>query len=339
MPSSPNSDLPQPPEFADIVDAAERLSGHAIYTPLVESAQLSEIAGGRILIKAEVLQHTGSFKFRGAFNRISRLSEPDRARGIVAFSSGNHAQAVAAVGALLDVPATVVMPSDAPTMKLDATRARGAEVVLYDRESESREDVAVAIVARTGAAMIPPFDDPFIIAGQGTVGYEIAAQAAALGAGLDAVLVPCGGGGLISGIAIAVGENNPDTEFWAAEPEGFDDTARSLTSGRRETVIPGANSFCDALLVPTPGRITFAVNSRLVAGGLAIPDREVGRAMAAAFRHLKLVVEPGGAIALAAALGGAFDCRGKTVAVVCSGGNVDPEIGRASCRERVWLKV
>ena len=332
MPSSPNSDLPPPPVFADIIDAGERLSGHAVYTPLVESARLSEIAGGRILIKAEVLQHTGSFKFRGAYNRISRLSAADRERGIVAYSSGNHGQAVAAVGALLDVPATVVMPSDAPTMKLEATRARGAEVVLYDRGCEKREDVAAAIVARTGAIMIPPFDDPFIIAGQGTVGLEIAAQAAALGVGLDAVLVPCSGGGLISGIAIAVRENNPDTEFWAVEPEGFDDTARSLASGRRETVIPGADSFCDALLVPTPGRITFAINSRLLAGCLAIADQAVGRAMAAAFRHLKLVVEPGGAIALAAALSGAFDCRAKTVAIVCSGGNVDPETFAAAIR-------
>lgn len=334
MPSSPDSDLPRPPGFAEIADAAERLKERAVLTPLLESSALSERAGGRILIKAEVLQHTGSFKFRGAYNRISRLDAAARSRGIVAYSSGNHAQAVAAVGALVGVPATVVMPSDAPRLKLDATRARGAEVVLYDRAKELREEVAAAIAARSGATMIPPFDDPLIIAGQGTVGLEIAAQAAALGVGLDAVLVPCSGGGLISGTAIALRERSPDTEVWAVEPEGFDDTARSLVSGRRETVTAGADSFCDALLVPTPGRITFAVNSRLLAGGLTIADRDVAQAMAAAFRHLKLVVEPGGAIALAAVLSGAFECRGKTVAVVCSGGNVDPDTFAAAIRGR-----
>ena len=332
MPSSANSDLPRPPGFAEIADAAERLAERAVRTPLLESSALSELAGGRILIKAEVLQHTGSFKFRGAYNRISRLDAAARSRGIVAYSSGNHAQAVAAVGALLGVPATVVMPSDAPRLKLDATRARGAEVVLYDRARELREEVAAQIAARSGATTIPPFDDPLIIAGQGTVGLEIAAQAAALGVRLDAVLVPCSGGGLISGTAIALRERSPDTEVWAVEPEGFDDTARSLASGRRETVIAGADSFCDALLVPTPGRITFAINSRLLAGGLTIGDRDVAQAMAAAFRHLKLVVEPGGAIALAAVLGGAYECRGKTVAVVCSGGNVDPDTFAAAIR-------
>ena len=334
MPSSPDSDLPRPPGFAEIADAAERLAERAVCTPLLESSALSELAGGRILIKAEVLQHTGSFKFRGAYNRISRLDAAARSRGIVAYSSGNHAQAVAAVGALLGVPATVVMPSDAPRLKLDATRARGAEVVLYDRARELREEVAAAIAARSGATMIPPFDDPLIIAGQGTVGLEIAAQAAALGVRLDAVLVPCSGGGLISGTAIALRERSPDTEVWAVEPEGFDDTARSLASGRRETVTAGADSFCDALLVPTPGRITFAINAQLLAGGLTIADRDVAQAMAAAFRHLKLVVEPGGAIALAAVLGGAYECRGKTVAVVCSGGNVDPDTFAAAIRGR-----
>lgn len=327
-PSSTASELPAAPQFADIADAAKRLDGRAVRTPLLESPVLNEEIGARVLIKAEMLQRTGSFKFRGAFNRISRLDNAAQHRGVVAYSSGNHAQAVAAVAGLLGLRATIVMPSDAPRIKIGNTRAYGAEIVLYDRDNEVREDIAARIVEDSGATLIPPYDDPLIIAGQGTVGLEIAQQAREMDARLDAVLVPCSGGGLISGTAIALSELCPGVEIFAVEPAGFDDTRRSLASGARETVPPGAKSMCDALLVPTPGALTFPINLRLLKGGVAVGDDEVGRAMAAAFRHLKLVVEPGGAVALAAITGGAYPCRGKTVAVVCSGGNVDPETYR-----------
>ncbi len=332
LPDTDGAPLPPPPTLADIEDAAARLAGHAVTTPLIESPALNEIAGGRILIKAEMLQRTGSFKFRGAYNRISRLDAARREAGIVAYSSGNHGQAVAAVGAMFAIPTTVIMPADAPRMKLDATRAHGALIITYDRATDNREEIAAAIVADSGATLIPPFDDPLIIAGQGTVGLEIVEQAAAIGARLDAVLVPCSGGGLIAGIATAVAGDHPETEIYAVEPEAFDDTARSLASGERETVVPGGTSICDALLVGQPGRITFAINAERLAGGLTVGDAEVKRAMAAAFRHLKLVVEPGGAVALAAVLSGRFESRGRTVAVVCSGGNVDAETFGAALR-------
>lgn len=336
MNSSPAADtdaLPPLPTLADIEDAAARLSGLAVYTPLIESPALNDICGGRLLIKAEMLQRTGSFKFRGAYNRISRLDEAEREPGIIAYSSGNHGQAVAAVGNMLGISTTVVMPADAPRLKLDATRSHGAEVITYDRATETREDVTAGIMAKSGATLIPPFDDPLIIAGQGTVGLEIADQAAEMDAMPDAVLVPCSGGGLIAGTATAIATRHPETEIYAVEPEAFDDTARSLASGRREAVEPGGVSFCDALLVPRPGRITFAINAERLAGAITVADDAVAAAMATAFRHLKLVVEPGGAVALAAVLTGRFDCRGKTVAVVCSGGNVDAETFGAALRQ------
>lgn len=311
--------------FADIEDAARRLRGVAVRTPLLECPAAGRITGGRLLVKAEMLQRTGSFKFRGAYNRISRLDGAALRAGVVAYSSGNHGQAVAAVAKLFGAPATIVMPADAPAMKIEATRSYGAEILTYDRASESREEIASAIAARRGAALIPPFDNPFVIAGQGTTGLEIAEQAESAGAAPDIVLVPCSGGGLIAGIAIAIKERFPQAAIYAVEPEGYDDTARSLASGRREMVAAGAVSFCDALLVPSPGAITFPVNRRLLSGGLAVPDADTAKAMAFAFRHLKLVTEPGGAIALAAALSGRIDARDQTVVVVGSGGNVDPE--------------
>ena len=314
------------PTFADIEAAAARLSGKAVVTPLLEYAALNDRTGGRILVKPETLQRTGSFKFRGAYNRISRIPERDRDRGVVAYSSGNHAQGVAAAAALLDLPATIVMPTDAPAIKTENTRAYGAEVVFYDRYGESREEVTERLLARSGATLVRPFDDPDIIAGQGTCGLEIARQCEALDARLDAALVCCGGGGFVSGIATALAELSPETRVYTVEPEGFDDTARSLAEGLRVRVDPEARSFCDALLSPTPGELTFAINRRLLAGGLAVREEEVVEAMAFAFRALKLVVEPGGAVALAALLSGRFDARGKTVAVTLSGGNVDPAI-------------
>jgi len=321
MPTSPT---PEAPTYADVTDAAGRLAGHIVATPLLESPLLNERVGGRLLVKAEPLQRTGSFKFRGAYNRLSRLDEAARARGVVAFSSGNHAQGVAAAAGLLGIPATIVMPRDAPAIKIANTRAYGAEVVLYDRGRESREEIANRLAKERGATLVPSYDDCHIIAGQGTVGLEIARQARDAKADLDAVIVPCGGGGLISGCALALAEACPKTEIYSAEPVACDDTMRSLEAGKRVANAPDARTICDALMLPTPGEMTFAINRRLLKGGLAVDDDAVRRAMKTAFRYLKLVVEPGGAVALAAALERAFDGRGKTVAVVCSGGNVDP---------------
>tara|TARA_R110000787_G_scaffold92078_9_gene193833 strand:+ start:190 stop:1179 length:990 start_codon:yes stop_codon:yes gene_type:complete len=311
------------PSLNDIKDAARRLTGLAVRTPLLDCPAADTVCGGRIFIKAEMLQRTGSFKFRGAYNRISRLTEDERGRGVVAFSSGNHAQAVAAVSGFFGIAATIVMPSDAPAMKIEATRNYGATVILYDRFTESREDIAAEIVSGQGATLVPPFDHPLIIAGQGTAGLEIAEDMAARGTAPDQVLVPCSGGGLIAGIATAVTAHYPDCRVHAVEPSGFDDMTRSLISGHRETADPEARSICDALLVPTPGELTFSINRNLLAGGLAVEDAAVRAAMAFAFRHLKLVAEPGGAIALAAALSGKIDCTDKTTVVVMSGGNVD----------------
>ncbi len=314
--------------FADLEAAAERLAGHAIVTPLLSSPALDRCVGGRILLKAETLQRTGSFKFRGAYNRISQIPEAERRAGVVSYSSGNHAQGVAAAAALLGVPATIVMPEDAPAIKLANTRGYGAEVVLYDRVTQVREEIGAELAARRGATMVRPYDDPAIIAGQGTCGLEIAHQAAAQDARLDALLVCCGGGGLTAGCALALAELSPETAVYTVEPEGFDDTARSLAAGARVANDPAARSFCDALLVPTPGELTFAINRRLLAGGISVSDAEVAAAMVYAFKTLKLVVEPGGAVALAALLAGRFDARGKTVALTLSGGNVDPETYR-----------
>lgn len=309
----------------DVLAAAERLAPHAVKTPLLESPLLDARAGGRLLLKAEVLQRTGSFKWRGAMNRLLRLSDDERRRGVVAFSSGNHGQAVAAAARRVGTSAVVAMPADAPRIKVDRTRAYGAEVVLYDRVREDRQAIARRLADERGLTLVPPYDDPMIAAGQGTVALEAARQAAALGARLDALLVPCSGGGLAAGCALALERESPGTAVHTVEPAGFDDTARSLAAGRRVENRPGARSICDAILAPTPGEMTFEVNRTRLAGGLAVTDEQVLDAMAAAFDALKVVVEPGGAVALAAALSGAFECRGKTVGVVLSGGNVDPE--------------
>jgi threonine dehydratase len=316
MTSSPAPDLPA---FRDVEDAVRRIEGHAVLTPLLESPLLNEQLGCRLLIKAEMLQRTGSFKFRGAYNRVSRTAS----QGVVACSSGNHGQGVAAAARIMGLSALIVMPADAPGVKIAGTRAQGAEIVFYDRDGENREQIAQAIADERGSDLIRPYDDPHIIAGQGTAGLELAAQARVVRASLDAVLVPCGGGGLVSGCALALAETSPATEVYAVEPEGFDDTARSLEAGRRLANEAGARSFCDALLAPMPGEVTYAINARLLAGGLVVGDGDVARAMAALFTSFKLVAEPGGAVALAACLSGAFDCKGKTVAVVTSGGNVD----------------
>lgn len=317
-----------PPSYADITAAAERLAAMAVHTPLLENPDLNHTVGGRILLKAETLQRTGSFKFRGAYNFVSQLDDAQRRRGVVAYSSGNHAQGVAAAAALVGSPATIVMPADAPSIKLDNTRALGATVVTYDRQSEPREAIAARLAADTGATLVPPYDHPWTIAGQGTVGLEIAAQSSKIGAMPDAILVCCGGGGLTAGIATVFAEVAPATGIYTAEPDGFDDTARSLVAGTLVSNQPGGHSICDALLAPEPGTLTFSINKRLVTGGVSVSDRDVRRAIIFAWQTLKLVVEPGGAIALAAVLNGAVNCKDRIIAVVLSGANIDAAVYR-----------
>ena len=314
------------PTFADVVAAAGRLAGVAVITPLVESPLLGERTGGRVFLKLETLQRTGSFKFRGAYNRLSQLSEAERTKGVVAFSSGNHAQGVAAAAKLLKIPATIVMPADAPRIKMENTKAYGAEVVAYDRKRQSREEVAAKLAAELGAVLVPSFDDPNIVAGQGTVGLEIATQAKAIGVALDRVLVPCSGGGLTSGIALALSGASPNTRVFAVEPEDYDGARLSLAAGQRMAAPGKRETIADALMSPAPGHIPFAILKACKAGAAAVPDEALLHAVGYAARELKLVVEPGGAAALAAVLSGAFDSRGKTIAIVLSGGNIDPDM-------------
>jgi threonine dehydratase len=312
------------PDFNDVRAAAKRLAGHARRTPLLAATPLDALTGGRVLLKLETLQHTGSFKFRGAWNRLAQLDAAGRAAGVVAFSSGNHAQGIAEAARRLGIRATIVMPSDAPALKLRNTLAMGAEVVQYDRVHESREQIAARIAAERGATLVPSFDDPEVIAGQGTTGLEIAEQADELGYKLDDVVVCCSGGGLTAGIGIALAALAPQARLWTAEPEAYDDHRRSLESGRRQRNEPSAPaSICDALLAPMPGELTFAVNQNRLHGGLAVTDAEVRRAVAFAARTLKLVVEPGGAVALASILAGKLAVQDKTVAITLSGGNID----------------
>lgn len=310
--------------LADIQAAAARLKGLAVETPLIESPALNARLGGRIFLKPETLQRAGAFKFRGAYNRLSQLSDAEKARGVVAFSSGNHAQGVALAAKLLGVPALIVMPSDSPSVKVEGTRGFGAEIRFYDRFTEDRVAIADQIASERGSVVVPSYDDPHIIAGQGTVGLEIVAQAAAQGATLDSLICCVGGGGLIAGTSTAVKTLSPATEIWGVEPAGFDETRRSLESGRRETIDKDARSICDALLTPIPGDLTWPINQKTLTGAVAVTDAEVAEAMRYAFSTLKLVVEPGGCVALTAALTGKVDVAGKTVAIVLSGGNVDP---------------
>lgn len=314
-----------PPDFSDIEAAARRLAGRAVRTPLLSSPILDALAGGPVLLKPEVLQRTGSFKFRGAYNALAALPEEARARGVVACSSGNHAQGVAEAARIFGVPATIVMPSDAPALKVARTRRSGAKVVSYDRVRESREEIAMAIVAETGASFVAPYDDPRVIAGQGTVGLEIAEDLRGMEIEAVRVLVPASGGGLTAGVALAVEALSPGGAVFTVEPEGFDDHARSFASGEREANTARAGSICDALLADRPGEITFAVNGSRVRAGFAVSDTEVREAMRFAFEELKLVVEPGGAVALAALLSGRVSAADGPVAVVLSGGNADPE--------------
>ncbi len=313
------------PGFAAVRAAAGRLAGVVRRTPLLDTTPLDGLLGGRLLFKVESLQRTGSFKIRGAYNRLVQLDAAARRAGVVAFSSGNHAQGVAAAARMLGIPAIIVMPSDAPRTKLENTRALGAEVILYDRVRESREQIAGKLAGESGATLVPAFDDPEVIAGQGTVGLELMQQSAELGLTPDQVLVPCSGGGLVSGSAIAIREFAPAASVYGVEPEAFDDTRRSLAAGMLLRNPPEARSICDALQSSPPGQLTFAINRELLAGILTVSDGQVEAAMASAFRHLRLVVEPGGAVALAAALAGKLTLAGRITAIVLSGGNVDAE--------------
>jgi threonine dehydratase len=310
-------------DIAAIEAAARRLDGVAIRTPLVRNDELDRIAGGCVLVKTENLQAIGSFKIRGAYNLMSQLSAEAAARGVVAFSSGNHAQGVALAGRLLGIHAAIVMPEDAPRAKMDSTRRLGGEVITYDRYTGDREAIARAIAAERGAALVPSYDHEDIIAGQGTVGLEIAEQALEMQLPPDQVLINCGGGGLSAGSAVALKARLDGVSVRTVEPQDFDDTARSIAAGKRMKVAAGSRSICDSLLADSPGELPFEIHRRLFDAGLAVSDREVRDAMRFAFRNLKMVVEPGGAVSLAAVLSGKVDTAGKTTAIVISGGNVD----------------
>ncbi len=309
--------------ITDVEAAARRLDEVAVRTPLLECSTLNEVAGRRVLLKPECLQRTGSFKIRGAYNLLRRLPGDVAARGVVAWSSGNHAQGVACAAALLGMRAAIVMPADAPAVKRDATRRMGGEIIPYDRYSGDREAIARALAAERGAALVPSYEHPDIIAGQGTVGLEIADDLGVRGLTPATVVIPCGGGGLSSGTGLALQARFPGCAPYLVEPEAFDDTARSLASGHREVVDPAARSICDALQTTSPGELTLGINRSLGAAALRVSDAEVRAAMRFAFRELRLVVEPGGAAALAAVLAGRLPSNDGLAVVVLSGGNVD----------------
>ncbi|WP_425986925.1 threonine ammonia-lyase [Brevundimonas sp. TWP1-2-1b1] len=310
------------PSYEGVLDAARQIDGVAVRTPLLESPALNAVVGGRVLMKAENLQRAGAFKFRGAYNRISRLTDDEKTRGVVAFSSGNHAQGVAAAAAMVGAPAIIVMPSDSPQVKVEGVIGFGGEVRLYDRWTESREEIGAAIAAERASILVPPFDDPFIIEGQGTTALEMLDQA---DAPFDQLLCGASGGGLMAGINLVMAERSPSTRVFVVEPEAFDDTARSLAAGERVGHPQGAPSICDALMSPMPGVLTWPINRRL-AGAITMSDAEVAEAVRFAFRHLKLVIEPGGAVSLAALLAGKIGTEGLTTAIILSGGNVDPTL-------------
>lgn len=305
----------------DIEKAAERLAGKAVITPLIESPALNEKLGGRILLKCETFQRCGAFKFRGAYNRLSALSADERKKGVVALSTGNHAQGVALAAKLLGMKATIVMPADAPKLKLDNTRAYGADIVTYDKNKDDRDEVSKRVLAERGGTFVHPYNDVYVMAGQGTAGLELVQQAETH---LDAVVIGCGGGGLAAGVTTAVRYFHPRAKITIVEPEGYDETVRSLETGNVEKNIPGATTICDAIVTPWPGPLTLPILRHHKAHGVVVNDEEVKSAMRYAFNWLKLVVEPGGCVALAAALAGKLQLKGKTTVLMLTGANVDP---------------
>jgi len=314
------------PTGDDVAAAARRIAPHIVRTPLLRSPHLDQITGGTVLIKAEPLQKTGSFKFRGATNSVLQLTQAQREAGVVAFSSGNHGQALACAAAAAGVKSTIIMPTDAPAIKVASTREWGATIMHYDRLTDDREQVAAAFIAKTGATLIAPFDYAPTIVGQGTAALEAIQDALAQGLVMEDFLVCTGGGGFVAGCALAAERFSPTTKVHSVEPEGWDDHARSLIAGERLSNPPGGSPLCDSLLAPMPGKLTFQINQRLLGAGVVVTDEDVYAAMRFAFLRLKVVVEPGGAVALAAVLSGKFDARGKVVGIVLSGGNVDPAV-------------
>ncbi|WP_420863850.1 threonine ammonia-lyase [Algirhabdus cladophorae] len=306
--------------------AALRLNGHARKTPLLTSPFLDKIAGRRVLLKPECLQHTGSFKFRGAWSAVSSLTNEQLDAGVIAFSSGNHAQGVALAAREHDTAAVIIMPRDAPALKINNTRALGAEVVLYDRASEDRDQIGSELAAQRGLTLIKPYDEPQVIAGQGTTGLEIAAQAAELGVTQGDVMVCCGGGGLTSGVALALEADAPGLRARPVEPENYDDVTRSLISGQIERNVITQNGLCDAIVTPQPGDLTFPILHRLCGPGVVVTEDEALKAMVLAWGRLKIVLEPGGAVGLAAALFHRDAIEGDAVIAVASGGNVDAPV-------------
>jgi threonine dehydratase len=319
----------QPPDYAEIEAAHARIAPHLEFTPLLESPALNARCGARVLVKAECLQRTGSFKIRGALNRLLQLSDTERARGVVAFSSGNHALAVATAARQLGVPAVIVMPSDAPRAKNAGTRQLGAEVIEYDRDREDRAAIAARLQRERGMALAPPYDDRRIVAGQGTLGRELALQLRERGVVADVLALGCSGGGLAGGCATAFAHLSPATEVWVVEPAGFDDTARSLAAGKRVANATASGSICDALMVSMPGEMTFEINRRLLAGAVAVSDAEVIEAMRVVHEDFHMRVEPGGVVGLAAVLCKRIDVAGKTVVAILTGGNIDVSAHRA----------
>jgi threonine dehydratase len=313
-----------PISLDDVVEAARALRGVVSHTPLLEDPEANAVLGGRLLIKAESLQRTGAFKIRGAYNCIRQLTDAERVRGAITYSSGNHAQGVVLAARLLESSALIVMPSDVPPAKMAAVRALGAEIATFERDSESSDAVVERMRARTGRVIVPPSADPRVLAGAGTVALEMHAQAKDIGARLDAVLTPCGGGGLTASTAVVMQALSPETQVYAVEPELFDDTRRSLIAGERVPNPKGRRTICDAIMTPIPNEVTFPINLALLAGGLVASDGEVRAAMRFAFEHFRIVVEPGAAVGIAAVLSGAIDIRGKMIATVVTGGNVDP---------------
>jgi len=314
------------PTANGVREAARRLAGQAVKTPLLENATLNERVDGRVLMKAEIFQHCGSFKFRGAYNLLSQLSEAEKAAGVLAWSSGNHAQGVALAAKRLGVHATIVMPEDAPAIKTDNVRALGAKIIFYDRYKDDREALGRRIASQQGLALAPSYDHPDIIEGQGSVALEAAQQAHEMNAPMDAFIVCCGGGGLTAGCATILADVAPGTDVWIAEPQGFDETWASIRDGERRYADVTAKTICDAAATPTPGTLTLPIMNRLVRGGVTVSEAEVSAAMAFAFRNLKIVLEPGGAMALAAVLSGKFDANNRVTGLTLSGGNVDKSL-------------